>query len=412
MAGIIKKGSQKQTKIKYGMIGGGPDAFFGAVHRAAAALDGKMELAAGAFSSSAEKSNAQGRELMLDPARVYGSYQEMAEKEAGLPEEERIDFVSIVTPNHVHYPAAKLFMEAGFNIICDKPMTRTIEEAEDLCRIAKEKDKIFAVTYTYTGYPMVKQARKLIKDGKIGEIRKVVVLYPQGWLTNTIEKDGAKQAVWRTDPAQAGISSCMGDLGTHIENMSNYITGLEMEEILADLTIFGKDRVLDDDGNVLVHYENGARGILYASQISVGEENNLRFMVYGTEASLEWHQENPNYLYLRSLDGPEQVYRRGNDYLEDITGHNSRLPFGHPEAFIESLANIYLNTSRTMLAKKKGEEPGGFDTDFPTVRDGAKGVHFVHKTVESSKSKKWVNVRYDPICQEPEPNSRTGSWSV
>lgn len=396
MAGIIKEGSQKQTKIKYGMIGGGPDAFFGAVHRAAAALDGEIELAAGAFSSSAEKSNAQGTELMIDPARVYGSYQEMAEKEAGLPAEERIDFVSIVTPNHIHYPAAKLFMEAGINIICDKPMTRTIEEAEDLCRIAKEKNKIFAVTYTYTGYPMVKQARKLIKDGKIGEIRKVVVLYPQGWLTNTIEKDGAKQAVWRTDPEQAGISSCMGDLGTHIENMSNYITGLEMEEILADLTIFGKDRVLDDDGNVLVHYENGARGILYASQISVGEENNLRFMVYGTEASLEWHQENPNYLYLRSLDGPEQVYKHGNDYLEDIAGHNSRLPFGHPEAFIEALANVYLNVSRTILAKKQGRKPGEFDTDFPTVQDGAKGVYFVHKTVESSKSKKWVNVKYDP----------------
>lgn len=383
-------------KIKYGMVGGGPDGFFGAVHRKAAALDGEIELAAGAFSSSPEKSKAQGKELMLDPGRVYSSYKEMAEKEAALPEGERIDFVSIVTPNHLHHPIAKLFMEAGINIICDKPMTTTIEEAEDLCRITKASDMVFAVTYTYTGYPMVKQAKKLIMDGKLGKIRKVIVEYPQGWLTNPIEKEGSKQAVWRVDPDQAGISSCMGDLGTHIENMSGYITGLEMEEILADLSIFGPGRVLDDDGNVLVHYSNGARGILYASQISVGEENNLKFKVYGTEASLEWHQENPNYLYLRSGDGPEKVYKRGNDYLEEIAKHNSRLPFGHPDAMIEALANIFVNASRTMLAKKEGKQPSEFDLDFPTVQDGARGIHFVHKTVESSKSRNWVNVKYDP----------------
>ncbi len=385
-------------KIKYGMVGGGPDAFFGAVHRKAAALDSEIEMVAGAFSSSPEKSQAQGRELMLDPGRVYNSYQEMAEAEAALPEEERIDFVSIVTPNHVHHPVAKLFMEAGINIICDKPMTTTMEEAEDLCRIAKDRDRVFAVTYTYTGYPMVKMARKLIKDGKLGEIRKIIVEYPQGWLTRPIEKEGSKQAIWRTDPKQAGISSCMGDLGTHIENMSHYITGLEMEEIMADLTIFGPGRVLDDDGNVLIHYENGARGVLYASQISLGEENNLRFRVYGTEASLEWHQENPNYLYQGSVDGPEKIYKRGNDYLDEVAGHNSRLPFGHPEAFIEALANIFVNASRTMLAKKEGREPGKYDTDFPTVQEGARGIYFVHKTVESSKSKKWVSVKYDPPC--------------
>ncbi len=383
-------------KIKYGMVGGGPDAFFGAVHRKAAALDGEIELAAGAFSSSPEKSQAQGKELMLDPGRVYNSYQEMAEGEAALPEEERIDFVSIVTPNHVHHPVAKLFMEAGINIICDKPMTTTVEEAEELCRITKAKDRVFAVTYTYTGYPMVKLARKFIKDGKLGEIRKIIVEYPQGWLTKPIEKEGSKQAIWRTDPKQAGVSSCLGDLGTHAENMSNYLTGLEMEEILADLTIFGPDRVLDDDGNVLIHYENGARGILYASQISPGEENNLRFRVYGTEASLEWQQENPNYLYQRFIDGPEKVYKRGNDYLEDVAKHNSRLPFGHPEAFIEALANIFVNASRTMLARKEGREPGEYDTDFPTVQEGARGIYFVNMAVESSRSKKWVSVKYDP----------------
>ena len=396
MINTIKGASEKPAKIKYGMVGGGPDAFFGAVHRKAAALDGEIELVAGAFSSSAQKSIAQGKELLLDADRVYDSYIEMAEGEAALPEGERIDLVSIVTPNHVHHPVAKLFMEAGINIVCDKPMTTTLEEAEDLCRTAKSNDRVFAVTYTYTGYPMVKQAKKLIADGVLGNIRKVVIEYPQGWLTKTIEKEGAKQAVWRTDPKQAGISSCIGDLGTHIENMSNYITGLEIEEIMADLTVFGKGRVLDDDGNVLVHFENGAVGLFFASQISVGDENNLRFRIYGTEASMEWHQENPNYLYLRYVDKPEKVYKHGNDYLEEVARHNSRLPFGHPEAFIEALANIYLNVARTILAGKEGKKPGKFDTDFPTVQDGARGVNFVLKTVESSKSKKWVNAKYNP----------------
>jgi len=398
MVGIVKDVNENPEKIRYGMVGGGPEAFFGDIHRKAAALDGEIELVAGAFSSTPEKSEAQGRELMLDPSRVYGSYEEMAEKEGALPEEERIDFASIVTPNHVHHPAARAMMEAGINIICDKPMTRTMDEAEELCRIAKENDRVFAVTYTYTGYPMVKQAKKMIADRVLGDIRKVVVEYPQGWLTKTIEKDGAKQAVWRTDPAQAGISSCMGDLGTHVENMSSYITGLEITGVMADLTIFGKDRVLDDDGNVLVHFENGARGIFFASQISVGDENNLRFRVYGTEASMEWHQENPNYLYLRYEDQPEKVYKHGNDYLEEVTRHNSRLPFGHPEAFIEALANIYLNAARTMKAKKNGSEPSEFDLDFPTVQDGARGINFVEKVVESSREKKWVDASYKPPC--------------
>lgn len=396
MVGVIKDVVDKPEKLKYGMVGGGPDAFFGIIHRKAAALDGEIELVSGAFSASPEKSLTQGKELMLDPSRIYGSYTEMAEKEGALPEDERIDFAAIVTPNHVHHPSAKALMEAGINIICDKPLTRTLEEAEDLCRIASKNDLTFAVTYTYTGYPMVKQAKKMIADGAIGDIRKVVVEYPQGWLTKTIEKEGAKQAVWRTDPSQAGISSCMGDLGTHVENMSSYITGLEIEELVADLSIFGKDRVLDDDGNVLVHFKGGARGIFYASQISVGDENNLRFRVYGTEASLEWHQENPNYLYQRFGDGPEKVYKHGNDYLEEIAQHNSRLPFGHPESFIEALANIYINAARTMKAKKKGAEPHEFDLDFPTVQDGARGIHFVTKVVESSKKKKWLDASYAP----------------
>lgn len=384
-------------KLRYGMVGGGPGAFIGAVHRKAAALDGLCELVAGAFSSDPEKSRQMGRELFLNPDRVYGSYQEMAEREAQLPPDERIDFVSIVTPNHLHFDVAKTFIEKGFHVVCDKPMTTTIEDAETLCRLVKEHNVVFALTHNYTGYPMVKEARELVREGKLGEIRKIVVEYPQGWLADYLEGTGAKQAVWRTDPRQAGVSSAIGDIGTHAENLARYITGLKIVELCADLTTFVPGRKLEDDGNVLVHYDNGARGILYASQISVGEENNLRIRVYGTEASLEWHQENPNYLYVRYKNGPEEVYKRGNDYLHEITKHNSRLPFGHPEAFIEAFANIYVNAARTIAARIAGEEPHPFDLDFPTVQDGAIGVHFIHTVVKSGKSdQKWVDARYEP----------------
>ncbi|MBI1928340.1 Gfo/Idh/MocA family oxidoreductase [Candidatus Poribacteria bacterium] len=383
-------------KIRYGMVGGGPGAFIGAVHRKAAALDGEIELVAGAFSASPEKSRQQGTELHLDPSRVYGSYQEMAEKESKLPAGERIDFVSIVTPNHVHFPVAKTFIEAGFHVVCDKPMTTALEDAEALCRLVKQHDVVFALTHNYTGYPMVKQARELVKQGILGTMRKIVVEYPQGWLATFLEGEGAKQAVWRTDPNQAGVSSCIGDIGSHAENLAHYITGLEMEELCADLTTFVPGRKLEDDGNLLVHYQNGVRGILYASQISVGEENNLRIRVYGTDASLEWHQENPNYLYVRFPGGPEHVYKHGNNYLAPIAQHNSRIPFGHPEAFIEAFANIYVNAARTMAAKIAGEQPSKFDTDFPTVQDGARGIHFIHKTVESGKQRAWVDARYTP----------------
>lgn len=386
-----------ERKIRYGMVGGGPGAFIGAVHRKAAALDGLIELVAGCFSSNPDKSRQQGRELLLDPRRVYGSYQEMAEKESQLPREERIDFVSIVTPNNVHYPVAKTFIEAGFDVVCDKPMTLTVEEAEDLCRLVKHHNTVFALTHNYTGYPMVKEARELVRRGELGTIRKVVVEYPQGWLATLLEAEGAKQAVWRTDPAQAGVSSCIGDIGSHAENLVRYITGLEIEALCADLTTFVQGRKLDDDGNLLVHYKGGARGVLYASQISVGEENALAIRVYGTEASLEWHQEEPNYLRVKYPSGPEKVYKRGNSYLSPITQHNSRLPFGHPEAFIEAFANIYVNAARTMAAKYTGEPPGEFDTDFPTVQDGAIGVHFIHKAVESARSnQKWIDASYAP----------------
>lgn len=384
-------------KIRYGMVGGGPGAFIGDVHRKAAALDGQIELVAGAFSSDPEKSRQQGAELFLDASRVYGSYAEMADKEAALPEGERIDFVTIVTPNHMHFGPAKTFIEAGFHIVCDKPMTTTLEDSEELCSLVAKHDTVFALTHNYTGYPMVKQARELVAGGELGEIRKIVVEYPQGWLATYLEGDGAKQAVWRTDPKQAGVSSCIGDIGSHAENLAHYITGLEMDEICADLTTFVDGRLLEDDGNILVHYEGGARGVLYASQVSVGEENSLRIRVYGTDASLEWMQENPNYLYVRYPDGPEKIWKRGNDYLAEVAQHNSRIPSGHPEAFLEAFANIYLNATRTMAAKIAGEAPGEFDLDFPTVQDGARGVHFIHTAVKSGDSHaKWVDCSYTP----------------
>jgi predicted dehydrogenase len=383
-------------KMKYGMVGGGPDAFIGAVHRMAAALDGGMELVAGAFSSKPDKSKQQGAALLLDPGRVYGSFQEMAEKEAKLPEGERIDFVSIVTPNAVHFPVAKVFLEAGFNVVCDKPMTTTLEDAEELCRMVKRQGVVFALTHNYTGYPMVKQAKALIDQGHIGKVRKVVVEYPQGWLATPLDAEGMKQAAWRTDPAVAGASSCMGDLGSHAENLAHYLTGLDIEALCADMTTFIPGRRLEDDGNVLVHYRGGARGVLYASQISVGEENNLRIRVYGETGSIDWHQENPNYLYVRYLDKPVATYTRGSGYLDAPAAENQRIPFGHPEGFIEAFANIYKRAGNAIAAKISGEKPGALDLDFPSVQDGARGVNFIIKCVESGNKKGWVDASYTP----------------
>ncbi|MDP6360512.1 MAG: Gfo/Idh/MocA family oxidoreductase [Planctomycetota bacterium] len=392
-----------KRKLRMGMVGGGRDAFIGAVHRHAAALDGEIELVAGCFSSTADKSKASGKDLLLPDDRVYGSYQEMIEKESAHPE--GIDFVSIVTPNHVHCPDAAAFIEAGFDVVCDKPMTTTLKDSEKLCRLVKKHNAVFALTHNYTGYPMVKQAKELVNNGTLGKIRKVVVEYPQGWLATLLEKEGAKQAVWRTDPKQAGASSCIGDIGSHGENLVSYITGLEMEELCADLTTFVKGRKLDDDGNILVRYKGGARGILFASQIAVGDENNLNIRVWGTKASLQWFQENPNYLHVKYPDGPEHVWKRGNDYLCEATQANSRLPFGHPEAFIEAFANVYKNAARTiaanrgLLVNEKGRKikASKLEKDFPTVQDGARGVHFINKAVQSSqRGGRWVKMNYSP----------------
>jgi len=378
-------------KLRMGMVGGGRDAFIGAVHRRAAQLDGGVELVAGCFSSTPEKSKASGRDLYVPEDRVYGSYQEMVEAEDSLPDGERIDFVSVVTPNHMHYPVAKAFVEAGFHVACDKPLVHTVEQALDLVRAVKEHEVIFAVTYNYTGYPMVKQARYLVQSGALGVVRKVIVEYPQGWLATRIEADGQKQAVWRTDPKRSGVSGCIGDIGSHCENLVSYVTGLELESICADLTVFAPGRELDDDGNILLRFEGGARGILTASQICPGQENSLCIRVWGTKAALEWHQEEPNYLYVRSNDAPERIYKRGNDYLCQAAVAATRLPSGHPEAFFEAFANIYKNFGDTIRAKMLGIEPSDLMLDFPTVEDGARGVFFIHKAVESSASEvKWT----------------------
>ena len=379
--------------LRFGMVGGGPGAFIGAVHNRAATVDGLATLVAGAFSSDPEKSRIQGTTYGLSPDRVYASFEEMASREAALPPGERIDFVSIVTPNHLHFPVAKAFIERGFHVVCDKPLTTTLEDAEALCRLVKQHDVVFALTHPYTAYPMVKQARALVQDGALGTVRKVVVEYSQGWLATPLEQTGNKQASWRTDPARAGAGA-IGDIGTHAEHLARYVTGLEMERLFADVSSFVPGRVIDDDANMLVHYQGGAKGILFCSQISAGEENRLAIRIYGTSASLEWHQQDPNFLYVRHPDGPTEVYKPGHAYLVPAAQRGTRMPAGHPEGLLEAFANIYVNAMRVMSARMAGETPDPLDLDFPTVRDGAVGVHFIHTALRSSKEGDWVDASY------------------
>jgi predicted dehydrogenase len=382
-------------KLKMGMVGGGSGALIGSVHRRAAIMDGEVEFVAGALSSSREKALTSGKELGLADERNYTSWERMLEDELSLPEKERIDFVSIVTPNHMHYPVARAFAEAGFNVVLDKPMVHTSQEAEDLMRVVESSGVVLAVTYTYTGYPMVKQARHMVREGLLGEVRKVIVEYNQGWLASQLEETGAKQAEWRTDPARSGIAGAVGDIGSHAENLVSTITGLEVAEICADLTTFVSGRRLDDDGNLLIRYEGGAKGVMLASQISAGEENDLRIRIYGAEGGLEWRQEEPNYLFYRPTEEPERVLKRGNDYLCEEAKRASRLPSGHPEGFIEAFANIYMSVVATIRARLEQIETDGLHWDFPTVYDGAQGVHFIEKTVESSRSdEKWLDARW------------------
>jgi predicted dehydrogenase len=392
---VAGKDTLGKRKLKYGMVGGGQGAFIGGVHRKAAALDGELEFVAGALSSTPDKAKASGRELGLPEDRNYGSWEEMLEKELARPEDERIDFVSIVTPNHVHYPVAKAFAEAGIHVVCDKPLVHTTEQANDLVRIAEKTGVVFAVTYNYTGYPMVKEARHMVREGKLGRLRKVVVEYNQGWLATKLEATGAKQADWRTDPARSGAAGAVGDIGSHAENLVSTITGLELSQLCADLTTFVEGRRLDDDANLLLEFEGGAKGLLTCSQIQVGDENDLRIRVYGETGSLTWHQENPNYLVYKTLDGPAQVLSRGSGYLCEAAKRATRLPTGHPEAFIEAFANVYLGAAEAIRAKQEGRDLEEGEGDFPSVYDGARGVHFIETTVRSSQSSdKWTPARW------------------
>ncbi|MHC4169916.1 MAG: Gfo/Idh/MocA family protein [Planctomycetota bacterium] len=380
--------------LKMGMIGGGPGAFIGDVHRKASRLDGGIDLVAGAFDINPRKSKQMGKELLLNPKRVYGTYEQMIEKELKLPEGERIDFVTITTPNNWHFPIAKDFLNAGFHVMCEKPMTINSKEAKELVKLVKENRRIFGLMHNYTGYPMVKLARDMVRAGDLGKIRKIVVQYPQGWLSTALEKTGQMQAAWRTDPKQSGGAGSMGDIGTHAENLSEYITGLKIREVCADLSIFVKGRRLDDDGNVLLRFNNGARGVLHASQVSIGEENNLAIWIYGEDKGLEWHQEHPNYLYVKTPDGPVQVWRRGNDYVgakSPAAARATRLPSGHPEAFFEAFANNYRNFADTIRAKLTRTKPDPLAKDFPSVKDGLRGMLFIETVLASTKSKKkWL----------------------
>jgi predicted dehydrogenase len=377
-------------KLRYGMIGGGRGAFIGAVHRIAAAMDGQAVLTAGAFSSDAARSTASGEDLFVDPARVYGSYEEMARIEARKPATERLDFIVIVTPNHQHFPPAKLFLESGFNVVCDKPVTFNLAEAKKLRAVVRKTKKVFVLTHNYTGNAMVKQARELVRSGYLGEIRKVVSEYPQGWLSTHIEASGQKQAAWRTDPKRSGAAGCIGDIGTHAENLARYISGLHIDSLCADLSTFVKGRALDDDGNILVRFKGGAKGIIHASQISVGDENNLNIRVYGTKAALEWHQEHPNELVVKYPDKPREVWTRGNGYNGKAAASVSRIPPGHPEGYLEAFGNIYREAFRAIRAEIAGE-PLPEDLDYPTIDDGVEGMVFIETAVKSSRlGAKWV----------------------
>ena len=374
------------------MSGGGQGAFIGAVHRIAAQIDGHYELVCGAFSSNAEKSELSGQELGLDNSRVYSSYRELFEKEQQLPENERVEVISIVTPNHVHFEPAKLALLAGFHVVLDKPMTFSLDEARQLKEIAEQSGKLLCLTHTYTGYPMVKEAKQLIAEGKLGNIRKVYVEYPQGWLNKLEEASGNKQASWRTNPAESGIAGAMGDIGTHAFNLAEYITGLQVTKLNADINTVVEGRLLDDDGAVLLKFDNGASGVLFATQIAAGEENNIRIRVYGEEGGLEWQQNDANTLTLKWADRPAEILRTGSGYLSSYAKHNTRTPAGHPEGYLEAFANLYRNFALTVKAGLSNEEPSTESLDFPGINEGVRGMAFIENVIASGKSdKKWID---------------------
>jgi len=381
-------------KIRYAMVGGGPGAFIGAVHRKAAALDGEIELVGGAFSSSAEKSRAQGAELHLDPARVYGSWREMMEREATRPAGERIDFVSIVTPNDAHFEPAKAFLEAGIHVVCDKPLALTLEQAEELARVVERTGCVFALTHNYTGYPLVRHARHLFQSGQMGVVRKVIVEYLQDWLTEPLETRGSKQASWRTNPAESGIGGAIGDIGTHALNLVEYVTGDRVGSVCADMTTFLPNRTLDEDVNALLRFKGGGKGVLTVSQVATGEENALRLRVYASKGAIVWSQENPNYMELYRHGEPRETLSRGrSEYLAPAAMASTRIPWGHPEGYLEAFANIYGGAVEAIRRHVDGKPMPPAEYDFPTVYDGVRGMRFIYTSVESAKKGgAWVSI--------------------
>lgn len=379
-------------KLRMGMIGGGLDAFIGAVHRMAAALDGQIELVCGAFSSKPEKSKQAGASLLLNPARVYESFSEMIKKEKALPDDERMDFVSIVTPNHLHFEPAKLALENGFHVVLDKPATFNLLEAKQLAEIVSATGKYLCLTHTYTGYPMIKEARQQIRSGKFGIIRKVFVEYPQGWLSTFLEGGNQKQASWRTDPAKSGIAGAMGDIGTHAFNLAEYVTGLQIVKICADVNSIVPGRRLDDDGAALLNFNNGASGVLMATQVAAGEENSIKIRVYGEKGGLEWKQEDANTLLVKWIDRPAEIWRAGSAYISDVAKKHCRIPAGHPEGYLEAFANLYRNFAFCLQAALQGKKPEWDVYDFPGIEEGVRGMLFIEKIIESSRSNhKWID---------------------
>ena len=376
------------------MIGGGPGAFIGAVHRIAANMDGEIELVCGAFSSDAEKSKQQGEVLHLSQQRIYGSYKEMIRREAELSQIDRMDFVSIVTPNHLHFEPSKLALENGFHVVLDKPMTFDLAEANQLKEIAAKSGKYFCLTHTYTGYPMVKEARQQVLSDKFGKIRKVYVEYPQGWLSMPLENQDQKQAAWRTDPNRSGAAGAMGDIGTHAFNLAEYVSGLQTIKICADINIVVEGRKLDDDGAAFLKFNNGATGVLFATQIAAGEENNVKIRVYGERGGLEWKQEDANTLLVKWLDKPTEIWRAGTGYLSSFAKHNTRTPAGHPEGYLEAFANHYRNFALCVQTQMNGKKPEPEWLDFPGIEDGVRGMAFIETVIASGKSKeKWIDLK-------------------
>ena len=382
-------------RLRYAMVGGGRDAFIGAVHRAAMALDGQYEMVSGALSSTPERSRESGRDIGLPDDRNHGTWQELLADEKSRPADQRADVVALVTPNHLHYEPARAFVEAGFHVVCDKPLVHTLAQAEDLAALVAARGTLFAVTYNYTGYPMVREARELVRGGAIGAVRKVVVEYHQGWLAGALESADNKQSEWRKDPARGGPAGAMADIGSHAENLVATVTGLELESLCADLTAFGPGRQLDDDAGLLLRFAGGARGVMSASQIAAGNENDLRLRVIGERGMLDWRQEEPNVLIHAPVDGPRRTLTRNSPGLSEAARRACRLPPGHPEGFIEAFANLYQGVAADLrLRAAHGRPATAAEAEYPRIADGVRGVRFIEKTVASSaSSQKWTPLR-------------------